>query len=201
MNIPAHFNSTSIINGDLNFTSDVRIDGKIIGNVIGDAKVIIGPEGFITGRLMARELILFGRIDGDICTWEETILHPGSSVTGALFTKVFTLVEGAILSAKVLTSEDPELYYNDHLEVDKTITQNNSVVQYEPAHSKESAEKPHYHTVKPEELIILDLKQVVNPSSEPAAENAMRKMFDQLNKELDPIENYGVESFFLDSTP
>ena len=32
MNIPAHFNSTSLIHSDLNFTFDVRINGKITGN-------------------------------------------------------------------------------------------------------------------------------------------------------------------------
>lgn len=196
VNIPAHFDSTSIISGNLDFTSDVRIDGKIIGNVIGSEKVIIGPGASFKGKLKARTLIIFGNIDGEICISEETILHPGSSVRGTLLTKTFTLHEGALLTAKVLTCDNTQKYFNNHLNVPNNTPEKAPSVQPLSVINEQRVEMPQSNIAKHDKLIKLHLKEVNDLPAEPAPVNMMKRMFDQLNKELDSVENIGVKPFF-----
>lgn len=102
MKIPTLINSSSKINGELIFTTDVRIDGEVFGKVESDKSVIIGAEGFVKGFLRAKDLFIFGRFEGNIIVSGLTILHENASVFGNLYTKVFEVKDGAIITARVV---------------------------------------------------------------------------------------------------
>ena len=108
MKIPTLINSSSKINGELIFTTDVRIDGEVFGKVESDKNVIIGAEGFVKGFLRAKDLVVFGRIEGNIIVSGITILHEHASVFGNLYTKVFEVKDGATITARVITYEKLE---------------------------------------------------------------------------------------------
>ena len=108
MKIPTLINSSSKINGELIFTTDVRIDGEVFGKVESDKNVIIGAEGFVKGFLRAKDLVVFGRIEGNIVVSGITVLHEHASVFGNLYTKVFEVKDGATITAKVVTYEKLE---------------------------------------------------------------------------------------------
>ena len=181
-------------------SSSVRIfwndASKIIGNVIGSEKVIIGPGASFKGKLKARTLIIFGNIDGEICISEETILHPGSSVSGTLLTKTFTLHEGALLTATVLTCDNPQKHLNDHLNVPNNTPEKAQSVQPLSVINEQRVSMPQSNIAKHDKLIKLHLKEVNDLPAEPAPVNMMKRMFDQLNKELDSVENVGVKPLF-----
>jgi len=101
MEIPVFFNSDAIINGDLIFSSDIHLDCEIIGNVESEKKIIIGPEGFLKGTLRAKELVVFGRFEGDIIVSGPTTLHCGSSISGTLSTQVIEIIDCAFLNVRV----------------------------------------------------------------------------------------------------
>ena len=42
------------INGDIESSGDIRIDGTLIGNLIGKAKVLIGAEGYVEGAVKGK---------------------------------------------------------------------------------------------------------------------------------------------------
>ena len=102
MKIPTLINSSSKINGELIFTTDVRIDGEVFGKVESDKSVIIGAEGFVKGFLRAKDLFIFGRFEGNIIVSGLTILHENASVFGNLYTKAFEVKDGAIITARVV---------------------------------------------------------------------------------------------------
>ncbi len=108
MKIPTLINSSSKINGELIFTTDVRIDGEVFGKVESDKNVIVGAEGFVKGFLRAKDLVVFGRIEGNIIVSGITILHEKASIFGNLYTKVFEVKDGATITAKVVTYEKLE---------------------------------------------------------------------------------------------
>ena len=102
MKIPTLINSSSKINGELIFTTDVRIDGEVFGKVESDKSVIIGAEGFVKGFLRAKDLFIFGRFEGNIIVSGMTILHENASVFGNLYTKEFEVKEGAKITARIV---------------------------------------------------------------------------------------------------
>jgi len=101
LKIPTLINAFSKITGDLFLTTDLRIDGKIFGKVESDKNIFIGKDGFVKGFVRANNLVAYGRIEGNIIVSGITILHPGSSVFGSLYTKVINVLEGAVITAHV----------------------------------------------------------------------------------------------------
>ena len=102
MKIPTLINSSSKINGELIFTTDVRIDGEVFGKVESDKSVIIGAEGYVKGFLRANDLVVFGRFEGNIIVSGLTILHESASVFGTLYTKALEVKDGATITARVV---------------------------------------------------------------------------------------------------
>lgn len=56
----------SIIKGDMESEGDIRIDGKLIGNINCKAKIIIGQQGRVEGNLNGNQADILGTINGDI---------------------------------------------------------------------------------------------------------------------------------------
>ena len=110
MEIPTLINSGSKINGELMFNSDVRIDGEVLGKVESDKSAIIGAEGYVKGFLRARDLVVFGRLEGNIVVSGITVLHSGSSIFGNLYTRVIEVKEGANITARVITYDKLETF-------------------------------------------------------------------------------------------
>ena len=101
MEVPVFFNSDAVISGDLLFTSDIHLNCDIIGNIESEKKIVIGPEGFFKGTLKSRELVVFGKLEGEIIVSGPTVLHPGSAISGSLSTQVIEIIDCAFLDIRV----------------------------------------------------------------------------------------------------
>lgn len=81
-------NSTSLvgagttIKGDITSSSNMRIDGTIIGNINSTAKVIIGPNGKVEGDIIAQQADVVGKITGNVTVKELLQLKDNSVVNG-----------------------------------------------------------------------------------------------------------------------
>ena len=105
MEVPTLINAYSKINGELVLTTDLRIDGQIFGKVESDENIVIGSAGLVNGFLRAKNLVIYGRIEGNVVVSGVTTLHPQSAIFGNLYTKLIEVKEGAILTARVITFE------------------------------------------------------------------------------------------------
>jgi cytoskeletal protein CcmA (bactofilin family) len=54
------------IKGDLISNGDVRIDGTLIGNISGTAKVLIGQEGVVQGDIEGQQADIQGNVTGKL---------------------------------------------------------------------------------------------------------------------------------------
>jgi cytoskeletal protein CcmA (bactofilin family) len=54
------------IKGDLISNGDVRIDGTLIGNISGSAKVLIGQEGVVQGDIEGQQADIQGTVTGKL---------------------------------------------------------------------------------------------------------------------------------------
>ena len=71
-----------LIKGDIESVGDIRIDGKLIGNVICKSKIIIGPKGIIEGDITGNNADILGVVKGKLKMSGQLNLQGKSIITG-----------------------------------------------------------------------------------------------------------------------
>ena len=77
--------SGTTLKGDISSTSDLRIDGTIIGNIHSSAKIVIGSSGVVEGDISGNQADIVGKVSGNIRAKELIQLRGESVVTGNLY--------------------------------------------------------------------------------------------------------------------
>lgn len=91
------------ISGDLNTKSDIRIDGKITGNVKSKAKVVISATGEVVGDIFSESAELSGKVSGDVTTSELLFLKATANLNGDVYSNKLVVESGANLVGKCQT--------------------------------------------------------------------------------------------------
>jgi cytoskeletal protein CcmA (bactofilin family) len=94
------FGQGTTINGDVITDGDVRIDGKVTGNVTSRAKVVIGATAIIEGNIICQNAYIDGRISGTVDVMELLILSKTAYVAGDIKMKKLVVEEGALFNGK-----------------------------------------------------------------------------------------------------
>ena len=66
------------INGDLISNTSIRIDGKVMGNVIAQKLIIVGEKAEIKGDLSSKNIIVFWKLMGNVTAAEVQIKKTGT---------------------------------------------------------------------------------------------------------------------------
>ena len=83
-------NGTSI-QGDIVCEGDIRIDGQVTGLVSTKAKIVVGPEGEITGDLVCQNAEILEKVTGIIKCDELLFLKGNASIKGDIYTAHFEM--------------------------------------------------------------------------------------------------------------
>ncbi|MCK9182403.1 MAG: polymer-forming cytoskeletal protein [Fibrobacteraceae bacterium] len=81
--------------GDFSGESDIRIAGKIKGNLVTSGDIVIENTGFLEGTIKTRNATVAGKINGDIECNEKLILEAKSLFVGNIKTKQLIIECGA----------------------------------------------------------------------------------------------------------
>lgn len=73
------------LKGDISSTSDLRIDGTIIGNVSSSSKIVIGASGSVEGDVTGSQADIVGKVSGNIKTKELLQLRGDCIVNGNVY--------------------------------------------------------------------------------------------------------------------
>ncbi len=73
------------LKGDISSSSDLRIDGTVIGNINSSAKIIIGSNGVVEGDIIGAQADIVGKVSGNIRAKDLLQLKGESVVTGNLY--------------------------------------------------------------------------------------------------------------------
>ena len=76
----------TVIRGDIENNGDIRIDGKLIGNLSSKAKVLIGQDGIVEGDIVGQQADIMGKVTGKIKIYELLQLRGKSNVSGEITT-------------------------------------------------------------------------------------------------------------------
>jgi cytoskeletal protein CcmA (bactofilin family) len=87
--------SGTSIQGDIVCEGDIRIDGQVNGLVSTKAKIVVGPEGEITGDLICNSADILGKVTGIIKVEDLLFLKASALVKGDVYTAHFEMEPSA----------------------------------------------------------------------------------------------------------
>lgn len=87
--------------GKLNFQGAVRIDGNFQGEVASDGTLVVGQEALVEGQVCVGQLVLSGKIRGEVEAKDKVVLHKTANMQGNIRTPVLVVEEGAILEGQL----------------------------------------------------------------------------------------------------
>jgi cytoskeletal protein CcmA (bactofilin family) len=100
------------INGDVEFTGGLHLDGYINGNVKGDSDqntfLSVSQQGSIEGSVIAPNVILNGIVKGDIEASGRIELGANARVMGNVHYTVIETAVGAQINGKLIHRADPK---------------------------------------------------------------------------------------------
>jgi len=89
----------TVIKGDIISHADLRLDGKLTGNLIADGRIVIGPAGSVTGDIKCKTADIEGRFDGRIEVDELLSIKAKANITGEVITGKLSVEPGAVFTA------------------------------------------------------------------------------------------------------
>ena len=98
------------LTGDLESDGVIKIEGTIEGGVRNARQVLIGRQGEVKGDIIAREVVVGGRVEGNITASERVEIQGSSVVTGDIHTKTILVLEGGKLNGAVHMSEQVAMH-------------------------------------------------------------------------------------------
>lgn len=88
----------TIVKGDVSSDSDIRIDGEIYGTLSCRAKVVIGPQGLVEGKIICKSARIEGRLEGDIRAEELLDLRKTARINGDITSTKLVIEDGALFN-------------------------------------------------------------------------------------------------------
>ncbi len=103
----------SILGKDMTFkgeiiagTKSLRMEGVLEGTIQSEGEVIIAPTGLVTGTILAKHLVVTGKVKGTVKTTECLEIHGTGFVEGDVEVGRLVVDEGGILQGTCVRRDD-----------------------------------------------------------------------------------------------
>lgn len=94
----------TIIEGKLRSKGNIRIDGKVMGELYASETVSVGQSGEIEGSVSAKNVSVGGKIRGSITAQEKLVFESKAIVQGDIKAAKLIIDEGAIFDGNCTMS-------------------------------------------------------------------------------------------------
>lgn len=91
--------SNAFFKGDIDTKGTLRIDGSVRGKVTADW-VILGEKATVKGDIVAKGIVVGGKVDGNMQAKEAIEIKSKGKVVGDISTNKLTIFEGAIFEGR-----------------------------------------------------------------------------------------------------
>jgi cytoskeletal protein CcmA (bactofilin family) len=95
-----------VIQGDLQFSGGLYIEGKVLGKVIADegadSLLTLAPGGYIEGSIRAPHVIISGRLLGDLHSNQRVELTETGQIEGNIHYRLLEITAGATVSGQLI---------------------------------------------------------------------------------------------------
>jgi len=93
---------TLVIKGDVSGAESLFIDGRVEGTLsFPDNRITIGRQGNVAASINAKELVIMGKVEGNVECSDRLDIRSEGSLTGDVITHRISVEEGAMLKGIV----------------------------------------------------------------------------------------------------
>src|SRR5438309_8691672 len=90
------------IKGEVSGSESLYIDGRIEGSIsIPDNRVTIGRNGTVAANITAREVVIMGKVQGNVTCSDRLDIRSEGSLTGDVTTQRISVEDGAIMKGSI----------------------------------------------------------------------------------------------------
>jgi cytoskeletal protein CcmA (bactofilin family) len=97
---------TALLNGDLEFSGGLHLDGRVNGNVRSSAEdggaLSVSETGFIEGNVQVTNIMMNGTVNGDMYAGDRLVLGGSARVNGNVHYGVIEMAPGAVITGKLI---------------------------------------------------------------------------------------------------
>ena len=91
-----------VIKGEVSGAETLYVDGRIEGTInMPESRVTVGRNGVIIATVSAKEVVVMGKIEGDLIVGDRVDIRSDGSVTGDIHAQRLTIEEGAFLKGGI----------------------------------------------------------------------------------------------------
>ena len=91
-----------VIHGELTGSEDLFMDGTIEGTInLTNSRLTIGPNGRVSADISVQDIVIFGRVDGNITATGSIDLRQSAAVIGDVLAGRLAIEESAMIRGRV----------------------------------------------------------------------------------------------------
>ena len=103
----AHIGKSVIIRGELSGSEDLYLDGEVEGSIdLIEHNLTIGPHGRVRANVMAKDVIVHGKVDGNVHGTERVELKRSAVLVGDISTQRIVIEDGAYFKGAIDIKKD-----------------------------------------------------------------------------------------------
>jgi cytoskeletal protein CcmA (bactofilin family) len=93
---------TVVIKGEISGSESLYIDGRVEGSLsFSDHRVTVGRNGVVAANITAREVVIMGKVTGNIQCSDRVDIRTEGSLTGDVVSHRISVEDGALLRGSV----------------------------------------------------------------------------------------------------
>jgi cytoskeletal protein CcmA (bactofilin family) len=98
----AHIGKSVIIKGELSGSEDLYLDGEVEGNIdLRNHNLVIGPNGRVRANVHAKDIVIHGKVDGNITGVDKVELKKSALLNGDISTQRIVIEDGAFFKGAI----------------------------------------------------------------------------------------------------
>ena len=104
----AHIGRSVIVKGELSGSEDLYVEGQVEGTIeLKGNNLTIGPHGQVKANINAKDVIVLGKLEGNIQASQRAELKKSAVAMGDIATQRVSIEEGAFFKGKIDVQRDP----------------------------------------------------------------------------------------------
>ena len=96
----------TVVEGLIRTEGSIRIDGKLVGDVVAKAATAVGTSGVVEGNVTAKSVSVAGKVHGTITALDKLILEAKSVMQGDVRAARLVIDEGAMFDGQCTMSNN-----------------------------------------------------------------------------------------------
>jgi cytoskeletal protein CcmA (bactofilin family) len=98
----AHIGKSVVVKGELSGSEDLYLDGEVEGSIeLRSHSLTIGPNGRVRANIFAKDVVVHGKIEGNIHGTDRVELRKSAVLTGDIATHRIIIEDGAFFKGSI----------------------------------------------------------------------------------------------------